>query len=77
MLLHTGKDAREVYKSITWTEDGDKDKVLEALEHFCLPQKNILYERHGFCSLYQEEGEAIDSKKLIIVNMTTQICQQQ
>lgn len=64
MLSHAGKDAREVYKTLTWTEDGDKDKfdkVLEAFERFCSPQKNILYERHGFWSLYQEEGEAIDA----------------
>ena len=64
MLSHAGKDAREVYKTLTWTEDGDNnkfDKVLEAFERFCLPQKNILYERHGFWSLYQEQGEAIDS----------------
>ena len=64
MLSHAGKDAREVYKTLTWTKDGDNnkfDKVLEAFERFCLPQKNILYERHGFWSLYQEQGEAIDS----------------
>ena len=26
-----------------------------------MPQKNILYERHRFWSLHQEEGEAIDA----------------
>ena len=64
-----------MYKALTWTEDGDNnkfDKVLEAFERFCLPQKNICYERHGFWSLYQEQGEAIDSYvtrlKLKIVN---------
>ena len=51
MLSHAGKDAREVYKTLTWTEDDDKnkfDKVLEAFERFCSPQKNIPYKRHGF-----------------------------
>ena len=33
--------------------------ILEAFEQFCLPQKNILYERRRFWSLHQEE-EAID-----------------
>jgi len=64
MLSHAGKDAREVYKTLTWAEDGDQnkfDKVLEAFECFFSPQKNILYERHSFWSMYQEEGEAIDS----------------
>ena len=37
------------------------DKVLEAFEQFCAPQKNILYECHGFWSSHQEEGEAIDA----------------
>ena len=36
------------------------NKVLEAFEQFCLPQKNILYERRRFWSLHQEEGEVID-----------------
>ena len=43
MLSHAGKEAREIYKTLTWREDGDKDKfdkVLEAFERFCLPQKN-------------------------------------
>ena len=64
MLSYAGKEAREVYKTLTWAADGDKDKfdkVVEAFEHFCSPQKNILYEHHRFWSLHQEEGEAIDA----------------
>ena len=64
MLSHSGKEAREVYKTLAWAVDGDKDKfdkVVEAFERFCSPQKNILYERHGFWSLHQQEGEAIDA----------------
>ena len=44
MLSHAGKDAREVYKTLSWAEDEDRnkfDKVLEAFERFCSPQKNI------------------------------------
>ena len=64
MLSHAGKEARELYKTLAWAADGDKDKfdkVVEAFECFCSPQKNILYERHGFWSLHQQEGEAIDA----------------
>ena len=42
MLSHAVKDAREVYKTLTWAEDGDQnkfDKVLEAFECYCSPQK--------------------------------------
>lgn len=62
MLSHASKEAREVFKTLTWTEDGKCDKVLEAFERFCLLQKNIQYERHGFWSLHQEEDKAIDAQ---------------
>ena len=64
MLSHAGRDAREVYKTLPWSAEGDDkkfDKVLEAFERFCTPQKNILYERHGFWSMRQDEGETVDS----------------
>ena len=35
ILLHSGKDAREIYKTLLWAEEGDRnkfDKVLEAFE---------------------------------------------
>jgi len=62
MLLHTGQEAREIYKTLPWAENDDKTKfakVLEAFEWFCFPQKNILYERYGFWTLHQED-EPID-----------------
>ena len=62
MLSHAGKEARELYKTLTSEGDDKKfDKVLEALERFCSPQKNILYERHGFWSMRQDDGESVDS----------------
>ena len=64
MLSHAGRDAREVYKTLPWSAEVDDkkfDKVLEAFERFCTPQKNILYERHGFWSMRQDKGETIDS----------------
>ena len=47
MLSHAGREARDVYKTLPWAADGDDkkfDKVLEAFERFCTPQKNTLYE---------------------------------
>jgi len=64
MLSHAGKEAREVYKTLVWAAEGDKDKfdkVLEVFERFFSSQKNILYECHGFWSLHQEEVETIDA----------------
>ena len=64
MLSHAGKDARELYKTLPWAEDGDEKKftkVLEAFEQFCTPQRNLLYERHGYWQLNQQEGESIDA----------------
>ena len=64
MLSHASKDAREVYKTLPWAEDGDKnkfDKVLKAFERFCSLKKNILYKRYSFWSLHQVEGETIDA----------------
>ena len=56
MLLHTGKEARELYKTLLWAAEGDEnkfDKVLEAFEEFCSSQKNLLYEWYGFWQLSQ------------------------
>jgi len=64
MLSHAGREAREVFKTLPWATAGnDKkfDKVLEASENFCSPQKNILYERCGFWMLQQEEDKLIDA----------------
>ena len=64
MLFHMGKDARELYKTLPWKEEGDEKKfkkVLEAFEEFCSPQRNLLYKRHGFWQLSQQEGESVDA----------------
>ena len=42
MLSHTGKDARELYKTLSQREDGDDKKikkVLKAFEEFCSPKE--------------------------------------
>ena len=64
MLTHAGKYAREIYKTLQWAEDGDKmkfDKVQKAFRDYCQPRKNVLYERHKFWNLQQDEGETVDA----------------
>ena len=64
MLSHAGKEAREIYKTLPWTDAGDADKfdkVCKAFQNYCSPRKNIIYERYVFWNLQQEEGESIDT----------------
>ena len=64
MLSHAGREARELYKTLPWAAEGDDkkfNKVLEAFERFCSSQKNLLYERHGFWQLSQQDGEPVDA----------------
>ena len=64
MLSHAGKEARKLYKTLPWAAEGDEkkfNKVLEGFEHFCSTQKNLLYKRHGFWQLSQQEGEPVDT----------------
>ena len=64
MLLHAGKEALEIYKTLPWANAGDADKfdkVCEAFQNYCSSHKNIIYERYTFWSLQQEEGESIDA----------------
>ena len=63
MLSHAGKEAREAYKTLPWAAEGDDKKfakVTTGFRTYCELRKNILYERHGFWSLQQLEGESID-----------------
>ena len=64
MLTHVRKEAREVYKTLLWNEEGDKkkfNKVLEAFQRYCAPRKNILFKCHCFWNLQQMESESIDA----------------
>ena len=64
MLTHAGKEAREIYKILPWTEPDDKmkfDKVVTAFREYRQLHKHILYERHKFWSIKQEEVEPVDA----------------
>ena len=63
-LLHVvGPDALEVYNTFSWEDADDKSKVakiLEKFEAYCVPRKNITWERHVFNTHNQCNGETID-----------------
>jgi len=64
MLTHAGKQAREIYKMLRWAEDGDNmkfNKVPKGFRDYCQNRKNVLYERHKFWNLHQDEGETVDA----------------
>ena len=47
----------------SWEDAGDKSKVakiLEKFEAYCVPRRNITWERHVFNTRNQHDGEAID-----------------
>ena len=64
MLSYTGKEAREIYKTLLWTADRDANKfnkVCKAFQNHCLPCKNIIYKRYSYWSLQQDEGEPVNA----------------
>ena len=77
MLSHAGKEARDVYKTFEWAAEGDDkkfEKVLEAFQRYCSPRKNIIYERHGFWTIQQEDHETIDAY-LTRIRMKIDLCE--
>lgn len=63
MFLHViGDEALEVYNNFVF-EEGDKmklDKILQRFEAYCIPKRNVTYERHRFFTCVQKQGETID-----------------
>ena len=63
-LLHVdGPEALEVYNTFTWEDEGNKEKVnkiLEKFEAYCIPRKNITWQRHLFNTHNQHSDESFD-----------------
>ena len=56
-------DALEVYNMFSWEDAGDKSKVVKILEKFeayCVPRRNIMWERHVFNTRNQHDGKIIN-----------------
>lgn len=62
-LNAAGKDALELFDTLPINEDNKKkfDQVIKAFEDFCMPKKNMVYERFVFYSRNQKEGETFDT----------------
>ncbi|OCT91956.1 hypothetical protein XELAEV_18015013mg [Xenopus laevis] len=61
-LTVAGQEAIDVYNTFQFAE-AEKDNfnaVLKKFENYCVPRKNITYERHVFSSRLQKEHETID-----------------
>ena len=63
MLLHIiGDEALGIYNTFVFAESGDSmklEKVLEKFESYCMPKRNVTYERHKFFTRSQHEHETI------------------
>jgi hypothetical protein len=63
LFLHLiGEEALDVYNTFEIpTEDANKlDVLYTKFEEYCVPQKNVTYERHIFFSRHQLEDEPVD-----------------
>lgn len=63
LFLHVvGDEALEVYNNFTF-EEGESLKlqpIMDQFEAFCIPKRNVTYERHRFFTCMQKSGETID-----------------
>ncbi|KAL7870688.1 hypothetical protein SRHO_G00081850 [Serrasalmus rhombeus] len=60
--LNTGDEALEVYNNFMF-EEGDEmklDTIIEKFEAYCIPKRNVTYERHRFFTCVKKPGETID-----------------
>ena len=66
LLTMIGEDARDVYSTFDWSDEGDKTKMTPVLQQFadyCQPRKNVPFERYRFNKRAQEAGESYDQYK--------------
>lgn len=64
VFLHiVGEEALEVYNNFQFQAQADKmslAKILEKFEEYCIPKRNVTFERHRFFTCVQKTGETID-----------------
>ena len=63
LLTVVGEDAREVFATFTWDDEGDSNKietVLQKFANYCQPRKSVPFERYCFNRRVQEPGESYE-----------------
>ena len=56
-------EALEVYNTFTWEDEGDKNKankILEKLETYCIPRKNVMWQRYLFYTCNQSSDKSFN-----------------
>ena len=64
LLTCIGREARRVYKTFTWDTSESKNSiktVISKFESYCLPRKNVPFERFKFNKRQQQTEESIDN----------------
>ena len=64
LLASIGDEALRVFNTFRFDNDGDKQRiniVRQKLADYCMPRKNIVFERYAFGKTTQSAGETIDS----------------
>lgn len=64
LLACIGTDAYEIYTTMEFADDADKDdpdKLIDAFEKHCIGEVNEVYERYVFHRRQQEPGESFDT----------------
>ena len=69
-FLHlAGPEALELFNTFAFESPGDEkklDKLEEKFEAYCIPRKNVTWERHVFNTRNQQPGETVDQYVTIL-----------
>jgi hypothetical protein len=64
LIYAMGKEAEHIFKSLAFAEAGDEekyDKVMEKLDKYFVPKRNIIHERAKFRERKQFQSESTES----------------
>ena len=73
LLTVIGEDARDVYSTLDWADEANKNKIELVLQHFadyCQHCENVPFERYRCNKWAQEGGESYDQYKTTLRKLT-------